>query len=103
MSYTGFQSGGRHGPSRAVKDIASRTKSIGNIFLFLFPIALFERIMKMTHCYTYEEPVKKEDAQYVEKQCVKIAGQSMWQTVTVRDNIQISRFYLTLKNLYCSF
>ena len=29
--------------------------------MFLFPIALFERIMKMTHRYTYEEPVKKEE------------------------------------------
>ena len=34
------------------------------------------------------------DAQYAKKQFVKFAGQSMWQMVTVRDNKQISRFYL---------
>ena len=61
LSYTGFQSGGRHGPSSAVQTIASTTKCIGRIFLFIFPIAIFERICTMTEYYTYEEPVKYQD------------------------------------------
>ena len=56
--YTQHGGGGRLGPSNGMKSAAMKNKSILDVFFFLFPQSLFQKISSYSHYYAYTEPVK---------------------------------------------
>ncbi len=57
--YTGKYGGEKCSPSNCMQDIALESKTLVEIFIFIFPLSLLSYIAKQTHYYAYEEWVEE--------------------------------------------